>query len=496
MYGLLSFNDIKNDANKWMAFIVLVFAIKFFILLVDPLPMFVMGDSHSYITTSLTGWVPPDRSFTYGYFIKFTAVAAHSLDSLILAQVIMSGLNAIFLSYILSRFFLIKPMPSFFFGILCSVEPLQLLYERYIMTESLSLFLFVLYLLFVLFYLEKPRLLFILLISILGTAVISVRLSFLPNILVNSVILPLVAAPVICKSYSISCESLRSYLGNIISHKKVFFKLMVHIFFSIGLTISFHYAYKNLNGYLSEKPPAYQYHGGFFLLTSFAPIIEPVDFPDTEIANKIFDNLRYDLKDYHLRRVQHWDPGGLVDVMNRFIPDSLEANRIAKDTVINSLRRNPFGLLEIVKHGFLDYWSMDYLNVCIKGDIDDRELPDYMLIKLRKYFSLYADDLPFLRTFTNKYYFIAWPWYLFLLCLPFFTLIILFICNRNLRKNVLIVFISSAVIVAISCTLIERPTIRYLHPLGWLSFIVIGSFINEILTWVKSKKYSSSPDEN
>ena len=495
MCRLLSPNDIKNDANKWLAFIILVFVVKFFIFFVDPLPMFVMGDSHSYITTSLTGSIPPDRSFAYGYFIRFTALAAHSLDSLILAQIMMSGLNAILLAYILSRFFLIPPMLSFLFGILCSVEPLQLLYERYVMTEALSLFLFVLYLLFVLFYLEKPHLLFILLISILGTAVISVRLSFLPNILVNSVLLPIVAAPAICRSYSIHCESLRSYLGNIFSHKKVFFNLAMHISISIGLTMSFHYAYKDLNGYLSGKPPAYQYQSGFFLLTSFAPIIEPADFPDKVIADKVFENLKYDLKDYHVRSALHWNQGGLVDVMNRFIPDSSEADRIAKDMVMHSLRRNPFGLLEIAKKGFFDYWDMDYLRLCIEIDRDGRALPDYMLIKLRKYFGLYADDLPFLRTFTNKYYFSAWPWYLFLLCLPLFTLAVLFICRRNLRKHILIFFISSAMVVAISCILIERPTIRYLHPLGWMSFIVIGSFINEILTRVKSKGSSSSPDE-
>ena len=486
---------MKNDVNKWIVFIILVFVIKVLIFFVDPLPMFVMGDSHSYIKTALTGWIPPDRSFIYGYFIKFTAVAAHSLDTLILIQVIMSGLNAIFLAYILNRFFLIQPMLSFFFGILCAIEPLQLLYERYVMTESLSLFLFVIYLLFIFLYLEKPRLLFLLVISILGTAVISVRLSFLPNILVNAVILPFIAAPAICKSYSIDCKSLKSYLSNIFSHRKVSFNLTLHIFLSLGLTLSFHYAYKNLNGYLSEKPPAYQYQNGFFLITSFAPIIEPIDFPNTELADKVFGNLKYDLKDYRMRRVQHWNPGGLVDVLTRFIPNSLEANRIAKNIVIHSLKRNPLGLLEIAKKGFFDYWDMNYLKVCVKGDIDDRELPDYMLIKLRKYFSLYADELPFFRTLTNRYYLIAWPWYLFLLCLPFFTLILLFICKRDIRKNVLVVLFTTAMIVAISCTLIERPTIRYLQPLGWLSFIAIGTLVNEILIRVKSKKFSPSPNE-
>ena len=496
MYSLLSLNVIKNNANKWLVFIILVFVAKISLFAVDPLPMFMMGDSHSYIATALTGWIPPDRSFTYGYFIRFTAVAAHSLDTLILIQVMMSGLNAIFLAYILNRFFLIQPMLSFFFGILCAVEPLQLLYERYVMTEALSLFLFVIYLLFIFLYLEKPRLLFLLVISILGTAVISVRLSFLPDVLVNSVILPFIAIPAICKSYSIDCKSLRSYLSNIFSHRKVSFNLTLHIFLSLGLTFSFHYAYKNLNGYLSEKPPAYQYQSGFFLITSFAPIIEPIDFPNTELADKVFGNLKYDLKNYHKRGAQHWDPGGLVDVLNRFIPDSLEADRIAKDTVINALRRNPFGLLEIVKRGFLDYLNINFLKAYVKGDIDyHRELPDYMLIKLRKYFSLYADNIHVFKTLTNKYYFFAWPWYLFLLCLPFFTLILLFICKRNIRKNVLVVFLVTAIIVAISCTLIERPTIRYLHPVGWLSFIVIGNFINEILTRVKSKKLSPSPNE-
>ncbi|NWF97670.1 MAG: hypothetical protein HXY52_01855 [Nitrospirae bacterium] len=475
----------KTNTNIWIIFIITVFCVKIFIFLIDPLPMFLMGDSHSYITTSLTGWIPPDRSFTYGYFIKYTAVASHSLTTLILLQTLLSGTNAILLSYMLIRFFSVRPLISFLAGILCSVEPLQLLYERYVMTESLSLFLFVLYLLTVFLYIEKPNFIKLFAISFIGIILVSVRMSFLPIVLINTIILPLLAIPSILKSYGLTYESFKLFLRKLFSRRYVLKKILTHIVLSIVLTISLHSAYRHLNGYLSENPPAYLYHSGFFLLAYFAPIIEPVDFPNKELADKVYENLKYDLLDYHKRAIHHWEIGGLVEVVKRFTTDSLEADHIAKQIVINALKRDPLSLFSIAKFGFLDYWNITNLKNCLKCERGEKELPDYLLVKLRNYFSLWADELPFLHTFTNKYFFIAWPWYLFLLCSSLIALLITMIDKKN-SKYFFIIFISSLIITSIACILIEGITVRYLHPASWLIFLMIVPVFEYLICKLRS----------
>jgi len=83
---------------------------------------------------------------------------------------------------------------AFAAGILCALEPIQLLYERYVMAEAVSLFVFALYLVAIFRYLQQPRLTMLSLVQLLGVTAVSLRLSFLPVVLVNAGGLPLLAA--------------------------------------------------------------------------------------------------------------------------------------------------------------------------------------------------------------------------------------------------------------------------------------------------------------
>src|SRR6516162_4376929 len=84
-----------GPANGWWLFCALVFAIKILLLWLDPTPKLFMGDSGSYIWTALTGWIPPDRSYFYGYLVRWLAVWPHSFTPLLLSQAIASGVIAI-----------------------------------------------------------------------------------------------------------------------------------------------------------------------------------------------------------------------------------------------------------------------------------------------------------------------------------------------------------------------------------------------------------------
>ena len=70
-------------ANAWWLFCALIFAIKLLLLWLDPTPKLFLGDSGAYIWTALTGWIPSDRSYFYGYLVRWLAVWPHSFGPLL-----------------------------------------------------------------------------------------------------------------------------------------------------------------------------------------------------------------------------------------------------------------------------------------------------------------------------------------------------------------------------------------------------------------------------
>jgi hypothetical protein len=100
-----------------------------YLLWLDPAPKLFMGDSWSYISTGLTGWIPGDRSYFYGYLVRWLAVWPHSFTPLLVVQALASGATAILFALICSRFFEMSNTVSFLFGSLCAVDPCQLVWE-------------------------------------------------------------------------------------------------------------------------------------------------------------------------------------------------------------------------------------------------------------------------------------------------------------------------------------------------------------------------------
>ncbi len=466
--------------NRWLLFILLIFSVKFLIFVIDPLPRFFLGDSASYLSTALRGWIPPDRSFVYGFIIRLIAVSTHSLTSLVAAQVFLSALTSVLLAYILVRFLSVGVSVAFLVGFLCSVEPLQLLYERYVMTESFSIFLFAVYIVLIFYYLEKSSLIYLALFQIVGVGLISLRLSFLPIVILNSVIIPLLVIPTLYRKYFANHERFSIRLLDLKGGRPLLGLVALHLVISIGLTTACHLSYMDLNGSLSQRSPAYQYEGGFFLLADWSPVVKPVDFPRKDLVSVVFGALKYDLTSSG-RGIQRWWKGGLISNIRSAVRDPLAADRIARETALNILKRDPVGLASLFLSNFGAYWKLDSLKKSMETDEGyGRNLPDDMLVSLQTNFNIAADRLPYLGSFTRHYFFSAWPWYLFLLCLPLFAFILIVIGAQEKKKYFVVVFLSSLILVAIACSLIERPTVRYLHAVGWLSFLVIGPLIDRL----------------
>ena len=124
-----------------------VVGIKSVLLLLDPIPKLFFGDSGWFIVIAVLGFLPHDRSSAYGYVLRLATCWADTLTPLLVLQTAASAACTLLLVWALRKYLHVAPSLAFVVGILCALEPLQLLYERYVMAEAVSLFVFALYLL-------------------------------------------------------------------------------------------------------------------------------------------------------------------------------------------------------------------------------------------------------------------------------------------------------------------------------------------------------------
>jgi hypothetical protein len=467
---------------NWIFFTAAVLFIKFLFFFLDPIPKFFFGDSECYVCTAVKDWIPPDRSFTYGYVIRLAAVFAGSFMPLLAIQIVASTLSAVILAVALNRFFSVTPIIAYLFGILCAVEPIQLLYERYVMTETLSLFLFALYIASLFRYLQCASLRVLCLVQLIGTLLISLRVSYLPIVLLNAGLLPLLAAmehtpprtvPQLPLAFSVShakgklpCWSVRG----------------CHLLISVALTFLLHTAYKQLFAALSEHPPGYHACGGLFILSIWAPVVEPIDFPYPELRDQVFGDLRYPLKDRTTRGDQMFSEGGLISRMEAAIAYAPECNRAALTTAMNALRREPLGIAKLSAETIQDYFHPGLIRATIMNDLGMNQVPEYQNFyrAYEKYFAIPGGGIQQPFTLTKRYYQNALPWYWFLLLSPLLAAVALLYSRGSNTRHMLELFVLIGCSAATASILTVAPVVRYLQPVAWLALCLLGIICNKI----------------
>src|SRR4029077_19345210 len=139
------------------------------------------------------GWIPEDRSYFYGYLVRWLALFPHSFTPLLVIQALASGATAIVFALICSRFFELSNTLWFLFGLICALDPLQLVWERYVMTETFSLLVYVLVLYWSLAYLRDRLLWQLAVVQALSVLLIGFRMSYLLVVQACTILLPLIA---------------------------------------------------------------------------------------------------------------------------------------------------------------------------------------------------------------------------------------------------------------------------------------------------------------
>ena len=455
-----------GDVMFWVSLAAAVAIIKIILLLFDHFPLFFLGDSGVYLWSAIEPPVPLERSFTYGlFFIRPILAVLGSVEAVVVLQALVSGVTCLLGGICMRVGF---NAPSWVVALIVTayaLEPLALIHERLILAETLGLFCLALFVLVGLLYIRQPRWHYILLLTILGTVALSLRTSLIPVVAIATVAAPLLGA---------------RRLWEEMPDRKGFWRVLIlHLVLAIGGTAGFHEAYKQYFSYMTGFPPAYNAGGNFFLIASWAPLVSKVDFPNEEAADRVLPNVKHDLKDRHARPVNRFWRDGLVEVIkdaengNYYLAQKL-AGKVAR----NAGLRDPLGVARLAWGTYTDFWNTTMMRPRVALEQGSLELPESMLKYFKEHYDEDLSGRHLQSTLTKQWHnsTVAWYWYRFLLLSPLLTLFTIVIAGSNRASSIFIGVVSCA-IVAVAVALVTEPSLRYLHPVAWLTFLQIGQIL-------------------
>lgn len=455
-------------ATPWWLFCALVLAIKLLLLWIDPTPKLFMGDSGSYIWTALTGWIPGDRSYFYGYLVRWLAVWPHSFAPLLVMQAVASSATAIMFALICSRSFEISDGLSFLFGLLCVLDPLQLVWERYVMTETFSLLIYVLVLYWSFAYLRNRRLWQLAIVQALSVLLIGFRMSYLPVVQAGTILLPLIAF----------ARSALPVLGNGSEPRIVGAGVLriglTHVIVSIAMMFVMHGAYKYANGWLSEREPAYLYNAGDHLAAVWAPALEPSDASDPRFGEIIASGHQFKIKDLRARNAQQYAAGFLIKRWREIEKDPRTNDRVSRKTAINALRRQPLAIVGLTVQTYMQYWNARTIRWCARTDLGYAKLGDEQVKMLSEKFGFQTvkDMSPQPLSLLQQYFLGAWPYYFVVVLSPLVCAIATWL-SRD-RAFALLLFFHASILLVVVTALSTQAGVRYIQPISLLTLLSIA----------------------
>jgi hypothetical protein len=478
--------ELQGGRSRWqsdrafLAYLLLaILIVKFVLLAVDSYPRFLIGDSGSYLYTAQTGWIPEDRSFTYGFLIRPLTILPHSLAPLLEFQTLLGAFSSWIVGYCLLQYFEAPRWLAAAGALICAIEPLQLFAERSVLTETVSIFLFALVVWLSLHYLRSGGLVSLIAIQILSVALISIRLSYLPLVIVDSILLPLLGPAALLCFRGLTAREDGMKVGPKAQVSRLFLRAGLHLALAITVCQAGLYGYREWNGELNNRAPAYNYKDGLFLASFWAPVIEARDFPITDLRDAIFNHLAFDLKNPKLRNNQCFSPNGLDDNIIRdttakFGGDGLTyPNKLAKKTALRAAKRNPLGLLHLFYVTALEYFDPIYFRSTVQLEEGSVQVAGAEFDRLlrKNFHQAYA---PFRSTLVQRWHLSAELWYQFLLLAPLVFLIAAIASGRRYVREKIFFGVAVYGLTLGAIALTQEPSVRYMVPDAWLAPLIFG----------------------
>jgi hypothetical protein len=250
---------------------------------------------------------------------------------------------------------------------------------------------------------------------------------------------------------------------------------------SLGISQLLLFGYRHLYAELIAPPlhghPAYLYASGFFLLSDFAPIVRPADYPITSQRAAVFDDKKAPLWNPRARDDQRWSSYGICSRIMKLNGDEYRAEAIARKTALRAVKHHPFAVLQLAGTTFADYFDRFYFRSTILTDEgSDRRLERPLVAEYKRNFN--EDFATSSDSVAMKWHRSMYVWYWIVLVFPLLFCGYLAWHRRTSPPSAwlcacfLLAFLEGATFT------VTRPTARFLTTMAWLSILAAGWMIS------------------
>jgi hypothetical protein len=444
---------IRRRPLLWAA--LLVALVKSLQLAIDSTALF-CWDSGAYILNALGMAFLPDRSYLYGCLIRIFAVPFHSLRAIVAMQVVLGGLTAWLLAFVLIRFLKASAWIGIGAALAFVFDPEQIVHEHLVMTETATLLIAAIYLVGALAYLEKPASWMLALLAFLGTILVAVRIVYLPVVLASAVLLPLFAGlrprRLLALALAVSC----------------------------GSTVLCQLGYRRLIGSLAGREPAYHYLTGFFLAACVAPVVRSEDIDDPRVAEAVAEQNKsgLPLSDRDQRASLLFGSQSLAArLLSKFNGDRKAANQAAVHLALRTIQKHPLSFLRLGLHTYHKYWQeIPELRAGLpweNGSPPINEVADFDLRTIQSVFGVDVSHDYLLQTPSRLYHIRARNWCVFLLLSPYLSGLAAWLTRKN-RTGVAFLFAWSCILLAATCLGGIEHCYRFLHPFSFTGLAAVA----------------------
>ncbi len=440
----------RTERQALLVIALLLVVIKSIQFAMDSQALF-FSDSSSYMTNALRLGFSAFRSYVYGEMIHAFALPFHSLRAIVAMQIIVGGCTAWLLAFALVRFLTVRPWIAILAAVVFAFDPVQIVHEHMVMTETAALLAMAVYLVTTLEFIRTKSLHWLVVLAFVGILLVSLRTVYLPVVLATAVIVPLVAW--------VAFPPARLRI------------LAVALMVSCLSTIVFHLGYRKLTGRLARREPIYTENSGSFLLVSTIPILEPGDARDSRISDAIVaqSKSRFPLGREH-RWVQLWSTDGLVARIRMILDnDGRAVDQAARSAALAAIRRDPLGYVGIAAQNWLDYWRKlpsVRSQLTTEDGMKSPQLQRRETGAIQVAFGVDVSNNYRLDTPSRRYHLLAANWNIFLLLAPFLSGLALWLSPAN-RRGTAFLLLWSLLLLTATCFSESETIFRYLHPFSF-----------------------------
>ena len=260
----------------------------------------------------------------------------------------------------------------------------------------------------------------------------------------------------------------------------------LHLAFSILLMFVLHQGYRQLNGRLAGREPAYLHTSGFSVLTTWAPVLKPTDSPDPRLSHLITEGSQFQLDNIQSRDGQLYLPGDLIARWREIEPNDVISNQVANQTALRALLRDPIGVAMLGVKTFLGYWDFSQIRRQAWGELG--KAPNNWAKKtgwtpmkdVATHFRLSPPPPRDAKTYTllQRYFLRSQPYYYVVLLSPFVCVGLIFLVSEGYGS---LLFLHSWILFGTVTILSKAASVRYLQPMSLLTILIFAALVRVVI---------------